>query len=120
MDTTHGALVNRANFLNRQQWILKGLAPRARFFHNDWKLNVEIGTSRMHFHLRSEKKAEEIRSLEADKLRLQEKCVPYPSSSQASKRPLEELSLGFLLKGGIVPTKIEFWTWEVAEQKQLN
>ena len=68
--------------------------------------------------------------LEADKLRLQEKVcslsTPLPSSSRASKRPLEELSdrqqrrckqqrvqqcedaLGFLQKEGIVPTKIEF------------
>ena len=68
--------------------------------------------------------------MEADKLRLQEKVcslsTPSPSSSRASKRPLEELShrqqrrrkqqrvqqcedaLGFLQKEGIVPTKIEF------------
>ena len=68
--------------------------------------------------------------MEADKLRLQEKVcslsTPLPSSSRASKRPLEELSdkqqrrckqqrvqqcedaLGFLQKEGIVPTKIEF------------
>ena len=75
-------------------------------------------------------KAAEIRSLEADKLRLQEKVyslsTPSPSSSWASKRPLKELSdrqqrrhkqqriqqcediLGFLQKEEIVPTKIEF------------
>ena len=39
----HGALVNRANFLKRQQRILKGGAPRARFFQNEWKLNVQVG-----------------------------------------------------------------------------
>ena len=130
----HGALVNRANFLKRQQRILKGGAPRARFFQNEWKLNVQVGeiVTQVEHTLSAEvrKRAEEIRSLEADKLHLQEKVcslsTPSPSSSRASKRPLEELSdrqqrrrkqqqvqqcedaLGFLQKEGIVPTKIEF------------
>ena len=92
--------MNRANFLKRQQRILKGGAPRARFFQNEWKLNVQIGeiVTQAERTLSSEvrKKAEEIRSFEADKLRLQEKVcslfTPSPSSSRASKRPLEELS----------------------------
>ena len=92
----HGALVNRANFLKRQQRILKGGAPRARFFKNEWKLNVQMGeiVTQAERTLSSEvrKKAEEIRSLEAC---LQEKACSLstpPSSSRASKRPLEELS----------------------------
>ena len=96
----HGALVNRANFLKRQQRILKGGASRARFFQIEWKLNVQVGeiVTQAECTLSAEvrKKAEEIRSSEADKLRLQEKVcslsTPSPSSSRASKRPLEELS----------------------------
>lgn len=39
----HDVLVNRVNFLKRQQWILKSGAPRVKFFQNEWKLNVQVG-----------------------------------------------------------------------------